>query len=302
VLAREVDRGHAAVIAPATASVATLERARRLSVRSFLQYPIAHYREAQRIMREEADLQPGFAGTLQYERLPDRILRQVDREIELADVIFAVSRFHRDSFIAAGVPEGKLVVTTLGVDSERFSPAPTDRGDHLFRVLFVGQISQRKGLSYLIEGYESAGLGDAELLLVGAPVGTTAPWRDRPGVRHLPPMPRAELPGVYADADVFVLPSLVEGFAMTPLEAMACGLPVIVSDHTGANDVVEDGVNGYVVPIRDPGAIGERLRHLHGNPRLREEMGRAARATAERHSWRSYGERVAAAVRERLGD
>ena len=120
-------------------------------------------------------------------------------------------------------------------------------------------------------------------------------------MRHLSHRPRNDLPKVYAGADVYVLPSLFEGFLVTALEAMACGLPVIVSEHTFAHDVIEDGVNGYVIPIRDKEAIAERLRHLHSNPRLREEMGQAARRTAERFTWRRYGERIASAVSERAG-
>lgn len=98
---------------------------------------------------------------------------------------------------------------------------------------------------------------------------------------------------------MYVLPSLAEEFPLTAIEAMVCGLPVIVSEHTFGEDVVEDGVNGYVVPIRDAGAIAERLRDLHSNPSKRENMGLAARHTAEGFSWSRYGERIASTVRER---
>jgi starch synthase len=299
-LAREMSDRDAAVIGAVGGSLITFERAQQQAVTSFLEYPTVHYREAQRIVGEEADLRPEFAVTLRHERLPRRLVQRVDRELELADFIFVFSSFHERSFRKAGIPEEKLVLTPLGVDVELFSPRP--RGDHgVFRVLFVGQIGQQKGLSYLLDGFEAAALPDAELLLAGVPVGSTAPWRDRPRVRHLSHRPRNDLPKVYAGADVYVLPSLFEGFLLTALEAMACGLPVIVSEHTFAHDVIEDGVNGYVIPIRDKGAIAERLRHLHSNPRLREEMGRAARRTAERFTWRRYGERIASAVSERAG-
>jgi len=297
-LARQLNERHAAVIGAAIGSLSTFRRARELSVTSFLQYPIAHYLLTQRLLQEEASLQPSYAGTLQYETLPRRLLQRIDDEIAIADYIFAVSTFHGRSLLEAGVPEGKLVHIPLGVDPELFSPRPQS-DDGRFRVIFVGKITQRKGISYLLDGFEAAALPDTELLLVGAPVGSTTPWRERPRVRHVPPRPRAELPALYATADVYVLPSLVEGFPLTALEAMACGLPVIVSEHTFAWDVVEDGVNGYVVPIRDARAIAERLRELHADPGKRAEMGRAARRTAEEFSWERYGERIATAVMER---
>jgi glycosyltransferase involved in cell wall biosynthesis len=105
-----------------------------------------------------------------------------------------------------------------------------------------------------------------------------------------------ELPAIYHAADVFVLPSLVEGFPLTALMAMACGLPVIVSEHTFGEDVVRDGIDGYVTRIRDGEAIADRLRYLYENPDRRELMAAAARQRAEQFSWERYGERIIAAV------
>jgi len=92
--------------------------------------------------------------------------------------------------------------------------------------------------------------------------------------------------------DVFVLPSLVEGFGLTALEAMSCGVPVIVSENTFGSDVVSDGQNGYVVPIRDVEAIVDRLRLLASDEALRTTMGANARATAEQYSWDAFGRRA----------
>jgi glycosyltransferase involved in cell wall biosynthesis len=185
-----------------------------------------------------------------------------------------------------------MVVTPLGVDLDLFRPIPVERADAEFRVLFVGQIGQRKGLSYLLDAARASTIPELRLQLLGAPVGSTERWSPLPFVDHLAHRPRWELPAAYAQADVFVLPSLIEGFPQTALEAMACGLPVIVSEHTFGDDVVEHGKNGYVVPIRDPDAIAECLRALHGNPKLRHEMGAAARRRAEDFGWERYKAQV----------
>jgi glycosyltransferase involved in cell wall biosynthesis len=159
-------------------------------------------------------------------------------------------------------------------------------------VLFVGQITQRKGISYLIDAFRKLGIPRSELILVGQVCGSSRAWTGTQGVRHIPHVPRSLLPQLYATASVFVLPSIIEGFGLTALEAMACGLPVILSDHTFGTDLIEDGIDGYVVPIRDSDAIADRLRLLHNRPALAKRMGAAARRKAEQFSWTRYGDRI----------
>jgi glycosyltransferase involved in cell wall biosynthesis len=163
-------------------------------------------------------------------------------------------------------------------------------------VLFVGQVTQRKGLSYLLDAFRLAGLPASELMLVGQIFGSSRPWAGQPRVRHSPPMPQSELPRLYSAADVFVMPSIIEGSCLTALEAMASGLPVIVSEHTGTDDLITEGQEGYIVPIRDPDAIAERLRALHASPDARASMGASARAQAERFTWERYGRHVVEAL------
>ncbi len=272
-----------------------LERARRIGVPTVLDVPIAHAGWVRQTMREEARLVPEYAVTLQGHDFPDWMLAANAEEFRVADVLLVLSSHERRTLVAYGVDESKMIEIPLGVDLQRFAPVPAQRDrdrDGVFRVIFVGQITQRKGLSYLVEAFRRAALPASELLLVGPIVGSDAPWRATPGVRHVAPVPRAALPALYATADVYVLPSLAEGFPLTQVEAMAMGLPVIVSENTSAHDVVTDGEDGYVVPIRDAGAIAERLRLLHGDADLRARIGAAARLRAEQFGWARYHERV----------
>jgi glycosyltransferase involved in cell wall biosynthesis len=294
-LAARLQASHDAVVATHGAALSTMRRARRLGVGSFLEYPIAHHRYAARLLQEEAVRQPDYAPTLQFHQLPAWQQQRLEAEIDSAGTIFALSSFQARTFAESGVPEDKVVVTPLGVDLELFQPLRASGRDR-FRVVFVGQVTQRKGISYLLEGFRNAAIPGAELLLVGQVVGTDRPWRGQPGVRHHPHVPRRELPRVYAGADVFVLPSLIEGFGLTALEAMACALPVVVSENTFGSDVIDDGESGYVIPIRDADAVASRLRQLYEHPAERERMGVNARQAAERFSWDAYGERVVSAV------
>ena len=283
------------VVATYRAALHTLRRARRLGVRSFVYYPSTHHSAAERILAEEARLRPAFARTLDFHRLPASLKRRLDDEIAAADHVIVLSTPQARAFLDEGIDQAKLVQVPLGVDLETFRPhARPD--DEVFRVAWVGQLTQSKGLSYFFEAARIAKVPNLELMVVGAVVGSDSPWRDEPRLRYVPPQPRARLPPLYGSADVYVLPSLAEGFPQTALEAMACGVPVIVSENTFGRDVITDGVEGYVVPIRDPLAIAERLRYLAANPDDRARMGAAARRRAEDFSLEEYGNRVVAAI------
>jgi glycosyltransferase involved in cell wall biosynthesis len=284
-----------ALITVYTAAVQSLKRSRSLQVPSYLEYPIAHHSVARTILLEEARREPEYAPTLQFHSFPPEYRQQLESEINLADHIFVLSSFHKRTFLEAGIDERKLIVTPLGVDNELFHPAIRQQ-DGVFRVLFVGQITQRKGISYLIKGFRLAAIPHSELILVGRLQGSRQPWAEASDIRRISAVARWELPAIYQTADVFVLPSLVEGFPLTALEAMASGLPVIVSKHTFGDDVIRDGIDGYVTGIRDAEAIADRLRYLYENPDRRELMAEAARRRAEQFSWEGYQERIVAAV------
>jgi alpha-maltose-1-phosphate synthase len=299
-VARHLRNAHDGVVAYAGGAARTLERGNRLGMKGFLDYPIAHHDVCERLMQEEARLQPAYAGTLQGHDYPPRYRRQLDAEVERADHILVLCAFHRDSFLEAGVPPQKLTMNPLGVDVELFRPRLRAE-DGTFRVLFSGQITQRKGISYLVEGFRRAAIPRSELVFVGRPVGTAEPWIREPGVHHVPAVARTDLPDLYGKADAFAMPSLVEGFGLTALEAMAMGLPVILTPNTFGPDLLSDGEDGYIVPVRDADAIAERLLALHRDRDLARRIGRAARATAAGYGWDSYGNRMVEAIRDRAG-
>jgi alpha-maltose-1-phosphate synthase len=295
-VARRLRRGDSALICAYSSGLNSLRRSRTLGIPSYLVYPIAHHRVAERILEEEATRVPDYADTLQFNSFPRTLRRRLESEIEIADRIFMLSSFHKQTFIEAGVEEEKLPMTPHGVDLELFRPGTTRAPDNTFRVIFVGQITQRKGISYLFDAFRRASIANGELLLVGRICGSSKVWSRLPRVRHVPHVPPWKLPELYRRADVFVLPSLVEGFPATALQAMACGLPVIVSENTFGSDVITDGVDGFVVPIRDAEAITERLLYLQSNPAERQKMGLAARQRALDFSWQAYADRVTSII------
>jgi glycosyltransferase involved in cell wall biosynthesis len=273
------------------------EAVHRSGGRAVLNYPIANNHYQARLYREDAELTPRFAAALpRLDELPPDYSKRLDIECEIADCILVGSSFARSSFIELGYDPGKLVVAPYGVDTERFAPLAQPRCDGVFRVLFVGQIGQRKGVGYLLEAYRLFRKHDSELHLVGSYVSggeVYAPYRDM--FRHTAHIPQQELPTLLRQADVLVLPTLIEGMPLVVLEAMACGVPVITTTH-GPGDIVRDGIDGFFVPIRDSLAIAERLEQLYRDPERRLQMGRCAREQALRHTWREYSQRAAEAV------
>jgi glycosyltransferase involved in cell wall biosynthesis len=231
----------------------------------------SHILSQQELIRQEFNSWGiAFSGT-------DR--RGIDRELEeyeSCDLIMVPSQFAYRTFVQNGVPPSKLRLHPFGVDLSIFHPvAPRD---DTFRVLFVGQIGIRKGIPYLLEALAPLKLPHFELVLAGAILpevrGILARYQGR--FRHLGVIPHSKLPEVYSRASILVLPSIEEGLAYVQGEAMACGLPLIGTSNTGAEDLFTDGVEGFIVPIRDPAAIREKVLLLYNDPELREEMSRAA--------------------------
>jgi glycosyltransferase involved in cell wall biosynthesis len=226
------------------------------------------------------------------------------REYAEANLITVPSSFTRQAFLAAGVPSGKLAVIPYGVDLSLFRPIP--KRDPVFRVLFVGELGIVKGLPYLLQAVAGLKRDDVELVLIGgmAPEGKALLGRLGGGVRfrYLGFLPRDRLHAEYSQASLFVLPSIVDGLALVIPQAMACGLPVIATPNTGAEDLVTDGVEGRIVPAAASGALREAILELYENRALRQEMATAAlRRVRQLGGWDRYGERVVQVYSELCG-
>lgn len=279
------------VVSQYGASLATFERARRVGTRTVLDYPIARMDYTQELLAEEARLRPEFAETIiggATLSLEPRHLSRIGFEVELADLVVVGSRFAAESFQGVVDPE-RVVTIPYGVDIAAFHPQLNDapRCSRL-RVLFAGSLTQRKGIAYVLEALELLDATRFELTLVGPLIGRGVGLARYEGrFRHLKGVRPQDMPYVYRGADVLVLPSLVEGSALVVLEAMASGLPVIVTPNVGA-DRVRDGVDGFVVPIRAPAEIAARLELLADDLELRVRMGQAGRERVLGSDWSHF--------------
>jgi glycosyltransferase involved in cell wall biosynthesis len=226
-----------------------------------------------------------------------RMLRRFLSECAQAERILVLSEVAKRTFCEAGIPAGKVEVLTPFVDTERFQPAP--KPDSVFRVLYVGTVEPRKGVQYLIEGFERARISGSQLLIVGgtATRGMSAMLerarRDLPNVQQeYWDLATAKPAEVYGRASVLVLPSVEDGFGLVALEAMASGVPVIVTSSCGAADLVEEGVNGFVIPPRDGQALAERLTFLSTAGAAGRQLWENARKTALKYDRPAYQNRL----------
>ena len=245
---------------------------------------------------------PSFQGRLLFEERERLGVRaeikgglyeeKVLEEFELADYFVVPSEHAKKTFIAEGFHDDQIFVLHHGIDLEYFHKI--ERKDSVFRILYVGQITLRKGLQYLLQAVSELKLPHSELLLIGKVDPAMEPiLRRYEGVfEHIPSLPKIELPRYYSNSSVFVLPSLADSFALVVLEAMACGVPVIVTENTGSKEVFREGVDGFVVPIRDVEAIKEKILFLYENRDVCQAMGEAARQRASEVTWDSLERRA----------
>ncbi|MDD2709735.1 MAG: glycosyltransferase family 4 protein [Verrucomicrobiae bacterium] len=234
---------------------------------------------------------------LNMDPTPELCLKRMVAEADEADWIMAPSTFVADSYAEAGYDRARIRVNPLGVEAASVNQERDAREERDgVRFVFLGQLSLQKGMPALLKAWRRAG-GDgknAELILGGVipekEQGVIEPMlREARKVRwegHCQDVFR-----LLRSCDVLILPSVQDGFGLVVLEAMAAGAPVIVSDRVGARDCVKEGVNGFVFPWQDAGALEERMRwFMTGEGRARN-MRQAALATARENSWEAYGRR-----------
>ena len=186
-----------------------------------------------------------------------------------------------------GIPETKIVDIPFGVDTQLFAPAPA-RPEKPIRFAFTGKVSARKGILRLLNAWKRLGLREAELHLYG----TVAPevQEQLPGIAGVHTYGFTDITDELPMNHVFVFPSPFEGSSKSVFEALACGLPVITTPNAGS--VVRHAVDGYIVGPEDEAALGDAIKTLYENPRLREEMSVRARQRAEAYTWDTYVNKV----------
>lgn len=249
----------------------------------------SHQRYQERIVSEEYK-----RWGVERSAADPRDIRREEAIYDVADAITVPSRFAARSFVAEGIVAGKVHVIPYGVRLENFRKL-ADAPDGSLEVLFVGSVSLRKGVPYLLEAFSRLQCPGKRLRVVGSlhpDLRSVLGRLPQSGVEFLGPVNQDRLAMLMSTSHVMVLPSIEEGLALVQGQALACGCPVLATTNTGAEDLFTDGVEGFIVPVRDPLALTEKMQLLCDDPALQRRMSEAAlRRVSALGGWDSYGRR-----------
>lgn len=247
------------------------------------------------ILREEREINSEWSALIP--QFSNESLQRQREELEIADKVVVASSFAKKAVEYSGLQKE---VTILPYGSPAvFERNKENRKAGKLEVLYVGALSQQKGISYFFDAVERVGHQNINVKVIGQDIsrgGCKKLNTALSNVTYIPSLPHADILKLMCKSDILILPSIAEAFGLVVLEAMSRGLVVITTKNCGASDVIVDGVNGYVVPIRDSELIASKIVELLDKDRLKH-MSKSALDTAELMSWRAYKRLVKNMVR-----
>ena len=272
----------------------TFRSAKDLGIQCSYELPIAHWATSRRLLAEEAERYPEWEPTLESTREPEEKLFLKEEELRLADRITCPSKFVLDSIpsdIRSRIP---CQISPFG------SPIPCidisfrkHRENLPLQVLFVGSMSQRKGLADLFEAIKLLRKEPVKLSILGQPSMPMEFYRKKfPDFEYYPPCTNSKVREIMKQHDALVLPSIVEGRALVQQEALACGVPVIVTRNAGGEDLVDEGKTGHLVPIRSPEKIAQAIHEMIVNRNLKKEIRILCQKKATQYTWANYAQKI----------
>jgi glycosyltransferase involved in cell wall biosynthesis len=235
-----------------------------------LDQTLADYSLVYKLLLEEEEKWSGWSLTpFKINNSDLELMEREHQEQDLANHIVCGSSFVKDSLVARGVNANKISVISLGrlkdeetIEYPNLLSSPQERGDGL-RILFVGSVNLRKGIPYLLEALSQIkGQIPFNCKVVGSLEITSERIAEYSSIcEFMGRIPRSQVKDLYRWADVFVLPSICEGSAMVTYEALSLGVSIITTYNSGS--LVRDGIDGFIVPVRDSKAIAEKLRTIY---------------------------------------
>jgi alpha-maltose-1-phosphate synthase len=262
-------------------------KARALGAKWICDRGSAHIRYQEKVLTAEYAL-----CDLKFSGIPAAVVQQEMTEYAECDAITIPSSFAVRSFIEEGVDPKKLRRVPYGVDLRRFYPV-SKPDDSKFDVLYVGTVTPRKGVRYLVDAFRALAISNKSLTIIGPIDPRLAGWVDSissNGVVFLGPKKNEELKDYFSRSHVFVLPSVEDGFGLVVGQAMACACPVICSTSAGGADLIIDGIDGFCVTAGDVGQLTAKLGLLAYDRDLRSRMANAALGRVKHiGGWSNYG-------------
>ena len=268
-------------------------RAKELGMQCSYELPIAHWATVRRLLAEEAERYPEWEPTLESTREPEEKLFRKEEELRLADRITCPSQFALDS-----IP--LKIRQTIPCQVSSFGSPPCDpihlqssQQNGFLKLLFVGSMSQRKGLADLFEAIKLLKCEPISLSILGQPSMPMEFYRKQfSEFAYFPPCSNQKVREIMKAHDALVLPSIVEGRALVQQEALSCGLPIIVTPNAGGKDLVNEGKTGHIVPIRSPQKVAEAICSMIENKNHQEEIRKLCQKKAKQYTWAKYAQNI----------
>jgi glycosyltransferase involved in cell wall biosynthesis len=261
------------------------KKAKKLGAKIVVENASSHPLIQKKLLEEEYK-----ANYLNFKAFNKKSLKRSLEELNQADYIKIPSDFVEKSFLEMGFKKEKLIKIPFGVDLINFN-TKKEKIDKKFRAIFVGQVTLRKGIHYLLKAWDELKLENAELIIIGNicsdAESIVEKYKKNKSILF---KGHQDSKKEYKYADVFVFPSIEEGSALVSYEAMASGLPVIVTFNTGS--VARDGKDGFIIPIRDVKILKEKIKYFYDNPKEIFKMGQSARKNIENFTWDRHNKKL----------
>lgn len=285
-----------AIYAYEDGALQSFSAAKERNITCIYDLPIGYWRAARSIQSQEAELLPKWAATMPALTDSAPKLERKDDELRFADSIIVASQFTANTLKETPFDLPKPIIIPYGCPLPQTTVTPESPSGAPLKVLYVGGLTQRKGIAYLLDAVEQMG-SSVELTIIGKRVADCQPldaalqkynWIDS--------LPHSGILDAMRSHDVLVFPSLFEGFGLVLTEALSQGLPIIATDHTCAPDIIENGKEGFIIPIRDADVIAAALTNLQQDRTRLQTMKTHALKRAGEMSWQVYKDQLVKAV------
>lgn len=281
----------------------TFSFAKKKRIKCLYDLPTGYWRAKIDYLHEEKVKNPQWAITITGLHDSEKKLQCKDKELALADKIYVASSFTRRTLEMYPGQLAPIEVIPYGFPPVNGGRVYTNCKGRKIKVLFVGGLSQQKGISYFFEalqGLESC----IEATVVGRGMLEECPALKEAlaNVHYIPSLPHRDVLQLMATQDLFIFPSLFDGFGLVITEAMSQGTPVITTDRTCGPDIITHGVDGWIVKTGDAAPIKALLEDFVKNPEKLAVAGQNARVTASRRPWSVYEKELAKSVNIFLND
>lgn len=294
--ASSIGKNSNVVIAMSSFALEGIHKSKKLGIKSIVDHASLDLTAQIKFVEKEA-LVHGMNINDVHSTIPEWVIKKERREFNEADHVFCVSQLAKDTLVSNGVSEDKIFINHLGVDLKRFRNVKRNKRKSI-KLGFVGQVTLAKGILTLLSSMALLNDKNIELLIVGQRypnkyLDEKIDLLTAGNVRFLGVLDQKDLEKFYNEIDIFVMPSAADGFGLVVTQALACGVPVIVSNQCGSSEVVNAGHSGEIFKSGDPVDLSNNITKIISDlDSYIVNASRWRRESEDKFTWQAYGNRL----------